>query len=107
MNSFAQIIGKSKHLLKRTGQLRQVLEPVTAGAELGPSERLRSRADPVNPVAFSTIKPRRVWASRDVTAAVEKLKRLTMTLAAHLERRGSIRSRNKMTSVSFALFRLR
>src|SRR6266567_7393702 len=98
MNSFAQIIGKSEHLLKRTGQLRQVLEPVTAGAELGPVERLGSRADRVNSVAFNAIKPRRVRASHDVTAAFEKLERLAMTGAAHLERRICIWSCNEMTS---------
>src|SRR5882724_11451085 len=107
MNSFAQIIGKRKHLLKRTGQLRQVLEPVTACAELRPSERIRSRANAVNSVAFNTIKPRRVRTSRDVPAAPEKLERLTMTLAAHLERRGCIRSCDEITSMSFVLFRLR
>lgn len=80
---------------------------MTAGAELGPSERLRSRADAVNSMAFDAIKPRRVRASRDVPAAPEKLERPTMTLAAHLERRGCIRSCDEITSVSFVLFRLR
>src|SRR5437867_9925119 len=79
VNPLAQIISKSEHLLKRTGQLRQVLESMTAGTELGPSERLRGRADAVNAVAFDTIKPRRVRASRTVPAAPEILEGLTMT----------------------------
>jgi hypothetical protein len=42
-----------------------------------------------------------------VTALAEELQRLAMALAAHLERRGSIRSCDEATCVSLGLFCLR
>lgn len=57
-------------------------------------------------VALDAIKARRVRLSRDVAALFEKRKGLLMTVAAHLERCGSIRSGDECSRVRLALLSL-
>ena len=80
---------------------------MAARAELRPAKRLRSRADRVHAVAFNTIEPRRVRASRNVTAALEELERLRVTLAAHLKSRGGIGPGDEVSGVCFSFLRFR
>lgn len=107
VNALPQIIGKPQHLLNRTRQLGQVLEPVTAGTELRPAKALRGGSDRVYPMTLSTVETSGVWLSGDVTTPLEELQWLLVTGSAHLERRVCIGPRNEVPTVSLDLVRLR
>jgi len=104
MNSLPQIIGECEHVLERTRQLWKVFQAVTSSAELWPTERFRRRANSMHSVTFRAIQPCSVWSRRYVTAVLEELERLPMTLSAHLERPRRIRPGDKLSGVSLALF---
>ena len=107
MHSIIQLVYHREHLLEGLRQWRKVFQAVAARAELRPAKRLRSRTYRVHPVTFNTIEPRRVRASRNVTAALEELERLRVTLAAHLKSRGGIGLRDEVFGVCFGFLRLR
>jgi len=55
MQTVIQIICQYQHLLERARQLGKILEPVTAGAKLWPTERFRRSANSMYTVTLSAV----------------------------------------------------